>query len=109
MQMDYHDEVEFQGRQAIFDLARRRGEDPLLLTVSITSPHSPFVIGQKCWDPYQEDDIAPPAVAPLAEHEMDQLSRNLHCCQGRNKLTLAGKRNSLARHGHYGMISYLDE
>ncbi len=109
MQMDYDDEVEFQGRQAIYDLARRRDRDPFLLTVSFTSPHSPFVIGQKYWDIYREDDIEPPAVAPLAEHEMDHLSRNLHYCQGRHEFTLADKHYCLARHGYYGMISYLDE
>ena len=109
MQMDYDDEVAFQGRQAIFDLARRRDGDPFLLTVSFTSPHSPFVIGQKYWNRYQDDEIEPPAVAPLAEHEMDHLSRNLHYCQGRHEFTLSERHYRLARHGYYAMISYLDE
>ena len=109
MQMDYDDEVAFHGRQALFDFARQADDRPFMLTVSFTSPHSPFVIGQPYWDLYDHDDIESPAVAPLGLDEMDHLSRNLHYCQARHLFTVTDEHRRMARHGYYGMISYIDE
>ncbi|MEM7209191.1 MAG: choline-sulfatase [Pseudomonadota bacterium] len=108
MQMDYDDEVGYHGIQALYDLARTRDDRPFMLTVSFTSPHSPFVIAQEWWDLYDHDEIESPAVAPLAEDEMDHLSRNLHYCQARHLYTVTDEHRRMARHGYYGMISYID-
>jgi choline-sulfatase len=40
--------------------------------------------------------------------EMDHLSRNLHYCQGRHEFTVTDEHRRNARHGYYGMISYVD-
>lgn len=109
LQMDYDDEVAYHGLQALYDMARKAGEDPFMLTVSFTSPHSPFVIGQEYWDLYDHDDIELPAVPPLALDEMDHLSRNLHYCQARHQFTVTDEHRRNARHGYYGMISYIDD
>ena len=109
MQMDYDDEVAYHGQQALYDLARTHDDRPFFLAVSFTSPHSPFVIGQEYWDLYDHDQIELPAVAPLAENEMDHLSRNLHYCQARHQYTVTDEHCRMARHGYYGMISYIDE
>lgn len=109
LQMDYDDEVAYHGKQAIYDFARKQNDKPFMLTVSFTSPHSPFVIEQKYWDLYNHDDIESPAVKPLELDEMDHLSRNLHYCQARDKFTLTDEHRRMARHGYYGMISYIDE
>ena len=109
LQMDYDDEVGYYGTQALYDLARKQDDRPFMLTVSFTSPHSPFVIGQEYWDLYDHDDIESPAVAPLGLDEMDHLSRNLHFCQARDKYTISDEHRRMARHGYYGMISYIDE
>lgn len=109
MQMDYDDEVEYHGVQALYDLARKGDDRPFMLTVSFTSPHSPFVIGQEYWDLYDHDEIEYPAVAPLELNEMDHLSRNLHYCQSRHEFTVSAEDRRKARHGYYGMISYIDE
>ena len=108
LQMDYDDEVEYHGKQALYDLARKTDDRPFMLTVSFTSPHSPFVIGQEWWDLYNHDDIEAPSVPPLGEDEMDHLSRNLHYCQARHQYTVTDKNRRMARHGYYGMISYID-
>lgn len=108
MQMDYDDEVEYHGKQALYDLARSDDDRPFWLTVSFTSPHSPFVIGQEWWDLYDSGDIESPAVPPLAENRMDHLSRNLHYCQARHLFTVTDEHRRLARHGYYGMVSYID-
>ena len=109
LQMDYDDEVGYYGTQALYDLARKQDDRPFMLTVSFTSPHSPFVIGQEYWDLYDHDDIESPTVAPLGLDEMDHLSRNLHFCQARDKFTITDAHRRMARHGYYGMISYIDE
>ncbi len=109
LQMDYDDEVAFHGMQALFDLARKADDRPFQLTISFTSPHSPFVIGQEYWDRYDHDDIESPAVPPLELNEMDHLSRNLHFCQGRHEFTVTDDHRRMARHGYYGMISYIDD
>ena len=80
-----------------------------MLTVSFTSPHSPFVISQEYWDRYDHDDIESPAVPPLDLDEMDHLSRNLHYCQGRHEFAVTDEHRRMARHGYYGMISYIDD
>lgn len=109
LQMDYDDEVAYHGTQALYDLARKDDGRPFLLTVSFTSPHSPFVIGQEYWDRYDHDAIELPAVPPLALDEMDHLSRNLHFCQARDAFTVTDAHRRMARHGYYGMISYIDD
>ena len=109
LQMDYDDEVEYNGIQALYDLARYKGENPFLLTISFTSPHSPFVIGQEYWDRYDHKDIESPSVPPLGLDEMDHLSRNLHFCQARHEYEITDEHRRTARHGYYGMISYIDD
>ena len=109
LQMDYDDEVAYNGKQALYDLARKADDKPFQLTISFTSPHSPFVIGQEYWDRYDHDDIESPSVPPLELDEMDHLSRNLHYCQARDKFTVTNEHRRMARHGYYGMISYIDD
>lgn len=109
LQMDYDDEVAYHGVQALYDLVRKDDGRPFLLTVSFTSPHSPFVIAQEYWDRYAHDEIELPAVAPLGLDEMDHLSRNLHYCQSRDRYTITDQHRRMARHGYYGMISYIDD
>jgi len=108
LQMDYDDEVTYNGVQAIYDLARRGTSDPWMLTVSFTHPHSPFVISDEYWDLYNHDDIPLPTVSPLNLDEMDHLSRNLHFCQGRHEFTVTDEHRRNAKHAYYGMISYVD-
>ncbi len=109
LQMDYDDEVAYHCVQSIYDLARKHDDRPFLLTVSFTQPHSPFVISHKYWDRYNHDDIELPSVPEISENEKDHLSRNLHYCQGRHEFTVTDEHRRNARHGYYGMISYVDD
>lgn len=109
LQMDYDDEVGFAGVQALYDLVRKSDDRPFHLTISFTSPHSPFVIGHRYWALYDHDHIELPTVPPLDLDEMDHLSRNLHYCQARHRFTVTDEHVRMARHGYYGMISYIDE
>jgi len=109
LQMDYDDEVEYHGVQAIYDLARKGDDKPFFLTVSFTSPHSPFVISDKYWNLYDHDAIELPSVPELPLDEIDHLSRNLHYCQARHLYTVTDEHRRNARHAYYGMISYIDD
>ena len=109
LQMDYDDEVEYHGTQAIYDLARKPDDKPFFLTVSFTSPHSPFVISNEYWDLYNHDDIELPAVPEIPLDEKDHLSRNLHYCQARHLYTVTDEHRRNARHAYYGMVSYIDD
>lgn len=109
LQMDYDDEVEYHGTQAIYDLARKADDKPFFLTVSFTSPHSPFVISNEYWDLYDHNDIELPSVPEIPLHEKDHLSRNLHYCQARHLYTVTDEHRRNARHAYYGMVSYIDD
>jgi len=109
LQMDYDDEVTYHGVQAIYDLARKMDNQPFFLTVSFTSPHSPFVISNEYWDMYDHKDIELPTVPEIPLDEKDHLSRNLHYCQGRHEFTVTDEHRRNARHAYYGMISYIDD
>lgn len=109
LQMDYDDEVAYHGVQAIYDLARKSDGKPWSLTVSFTQPHSPFVISQEYWDRYNHEDIEAPRVPEIPLDEKDHLSRNLHYCQGRHQFTVTEEHKRNARHGYYGMISFIDD
>ncbi|MBX2839019.1 MAG: choline-sulfatase [Gammaproteobacteria bacterium] len=108
LQMDYDDEVGYHGVQAIYDLARKTDNKPFFLTVSFTSPHSPFVISEEYWDLYDHDSIELPTVPEIPIDEKDHLSRNLHYCQARHLYTVTDEHRRNARHAYYGMVSYID-
>ena len=52
--LDYDDEVVFQAKRHLFDLARRRAvggsAQPFCLVVSLISPHDPYLARREHWD-----------------------------------------------------------
>lgn len=109
MQMDYDDEVEYRGKQKLYDLARSNREQPFFLTVSFTHPHHPFTIGQDYWNRYSHTEIDLPTVGEIPFENLDYHSQGLYFAHGRHlhKITAEHVRN--ARHAYYGMLSYLDD
>lgn len=110
MQIDYDDEVEHQGVQKLYDLARQ-GPDakPFFLTVSFTQPHPPFVSDQRNWDRYDHASIDMPRVGALSIDELDDASRALYFNHRRDRYTIGEEQIRNARHAYYGMISCIDE
>lgn len=109
MQMDYDEEVEHHALWSLRDLARAPDRRPFLLTVSFTHPHSPFVISREYWDRYRHDDIDMPATGDVPPEQRDTLSRNLYYCHARHLFTVTDEHVRSARHGYYGMVSYIDD
>lgn len=79
------------------------------LTISFTQPHSPFTISEEYWDRYNHDKIELPKIKEIPLDKQDHLSRNLYYCQGRHQYTVTDEHRRNARHGYYGMISYIDD
>ena len=109
MQMDFDDETEHCGVQAIYDLARSGERRPFFLTVSFTHPHSPFVIGEEYWGRHGEFDAPPPLVGDIPPEERDILGRNLYYCHARHLFTVTDAHIRRARRAYCGMISYIDD
>jgi len=104
--LDFDDEVAFQSRRSLFDLARADDARPFFMTVSFMQPHDPYMTPRRYWERYDHDRIDMPRVSALGG---DPHSRRLYrtCRMDEYRITDEHVRN--ARHAYYGMISYLDD
>ena len=109
LQIDYDEEVEFAGVQKLYDLARFNSDNPFLLWVSFTHPHSPFVTTRRYWDLYRHDDIDMPKVPAFDVEDMDVMSRWLHYAHGGDLHDVTDEHIRNARHAYYGMCAYIDD
>ena len=105
-QLDYDDEVAFLAVRRLFDHARYEPDVPLLLCVSFTHPHDPYVARPRHWGLYKDEEIDLPAVLSPA---LDPHSCRLRdaCAMDEAEITDADIR--AARHGYYANLSYVDE
>jgi arylsulfatase A-like enzyme len=65
-QLEYDDEVAFHAVRRLYDYARYERDAPLMLCVSFSHPHDPYVARQRYWDLYRDEDIDLPAAPGLA-------------------------------------------
>lgn len=108
-QLDFDDEVAFQGVQKIYDLGRKRDGRPFFLTLSFTQPHDPYMTTQAYWDHYDHTAIDLPSVDPIPLDRQDPHSRRLLELCGINQYRITQEHVRNARHAYYGMISYIDD
>ena len=108
-QLEYDDEVAFHAVRRLYDYARFEGDDPLMLCVSFTHPHDPYVARQRYWDLYADDAIDLPAAPELPYAERDPHGRRLFddLAMGDDEVTEDDVRAS--RHGYYASLAYVDE
>jgi choline-sulfatase len=106
--LDFDDEVVFQAKRHLFDLARKRNQQPFCLVVSLISPHDPYLARREYWDRYRHDDIDMPALG-IGDVTIDPHSQRLIDGIGMQDPapTLEQVRN--ARHAYYGSLSYIDD
>ena len=107
MQEDY-DDVAYQAYRKIYDLADQTIK-AFFGVVSFTSPHTPFNVSQRYWDPTIPSDIDLPAVPEIPFAELDYMSKALFFAHGRHRHSVTNNHRLNARHAYYAMISYLDE
>jgi choline-sulfatase len=107
-QIDFDDEVVFQARQKLFDMARGKDRRPFCLVASMTHPHDPYVISHRYWDRYEGVDIDMPRVRP-ADVQPDPHSERLRHVCGLSSKHLTESHVRAARRAYYGAVSYVDD
>ncbi len=106
-QIDFDEEVMFEARRTLFDLARSDDKRPFCLVVSLTHPHDPFNIEQAYWDRYTDTEIDLPQTAAPADP--DPHSRRLRHMYGMDATPPSDAQIRAARHAYCGAISYVDD
>src|SRR3546814_5570024 len=76
-QLEYDDEVAFQGEAELYRLARKQASQPWCLTVSFTHPHDPYVARRQFWYLYADCPALLPEVAPFPYEQQDPPSKRL--------------------------------
>ena len=107
-QTDFDDEVIYQARQKLFDMARAKDRRPFCMVASMTHPHDPYVIPQAYWDRYEGVEIDMPRVRMAAE-ELDPHSRRLRHVCGLDSQPVNEIQVRAARRAYYGSVSYVDD
>jgi choline-sulfatase len=107
-QIDFDDDVVFQARQRIFDLARDSDRRPFCMVASMTHPHDPYVIPTRYWERYRDADIDMPRVE-LDVDRLDPHSRRLRHVCGLDLLPVTKEEVRAARRAYYGAVSYVDD
>ena len=107
-QTDFDDEVVYQARQKLFDMARSRDRRPFCMVASMTHPHDPYVIPQRYWDRYEGVEIDMPRVR-MAAGRWDPHSRRLRHVCGLDLQPVNETQVRAARRAYYGSVSYVDD
>ena len=108
-QLDYDDEVAFQAVRRLYDYARYERDAPLLLCVSFTHPHDPYVARQRHWDLFGDDEIDLPAAPARPYEELDPHSQRLWDASAMGEAEITERHVRAARHGYYASLAYVDE
>ncbi len=107
-QMDFDDDVTYNARQKLYDLARARDPRPFCMVASLTHPHDPYVIPQRYWDRYAGCDVGMPGV-DVAAVELDPHSQRLRHVCGLDLQPVTERQTRDARRAYYGAVSYVDD
>src|SRR5262249_48636054 len=84
-------------------------DPPLMLCVSFSHPHDPYVARQRYWDLYDDDEIDLPAAPALPLEEMDAHGRRLWAGSAMDGIEITDAHVRAVRHGYYANLSYVDE
>ncbi|MGF7162251.1 choline-sulfatase [Rhodoligotrophos appendicifer] len=109
LEMDYDEEVAWQGSRWLYDAARSKDERPFMLTVSYMHPHDPYLAPRPFWDWYRSEDIDMPRVAALPLEQRDPFSQRMWQLYDRGEYEVTDAHIRAARHGYYAMTSYADD
>ena len=108
-QLEYDDEVAFRAIRRVYDYARYERDAPLLLCVSFTHPHDPYVARRRYWDLFVDEEIDPPAASALPYDEMDPHGRRLWDGSAMDEVPITEADVRAARRGYYANLAYVDE
>jgi choline-sulfatase len=108
-QMEYDDEVAFQARQKVYDLARGKDARPWCLTVSFTHPHDPYVARKTYWDLYEDCDHLLPDVTAMAYEDHDPHAQRIFDANDWRSFDIREEDIRRSRRAYFANISYLDD
>ena len=116
--LDFDDEVIFQAKRHLFDLARARqspdrpspdhADRPFCLVISLISPHDPYLARQEYWDRYRHEAIDMPKLS-IGDVPMDPHSRRVINGIGMQDPAPTPEQVRNARHAYYASASYIDD
>jgi choline-sulfatase len=111
--LDFDDEVIFQARRHLFDLARdRQSPDhtgrPFCLVISLISPHDPYLARKEYWDRYRHEAIDMPKLG-AGDVPADPHSRRVSNGIGMQDPAPTPDQLRNARHAYYASASYIDD
>lgn len=107
-QLDFDEEVVFEARRKLFDIARGRDGRPFCMVVSMTHPHDPYAITAEYWNRYRDDEIALPRVT-LPPDRLDPHSRRLRHVSDMDNAEITEQHVRNARRAYYGSVSFIDD
>ena len=108
-QLEYDDEVAFNAKSKIYDLARGHDPRPWCLTVSFTHPHDPYVARKKYWDLYENCSQLLPEVSKISYEDHDVHSRRIFDANDWRSYEIEDVMIERSRRAYFANISYLDD
>ncbi len=108
-QLEYDDEVAYNAKRKVYELARGNDERPWCLTVSFTHPHDPYVARKKYWDLYNDCDHLLPLVPAISYPDQDPHSQRIFDANDWRKYDVTEDQIRAARRAYFANISYLDD
>ena len=108
-QLEYDDEVAFNAKSKIYDLARGHDPRPWCLTVSFTHPHDPYVARKKYWDLYENCSHLLPEVSKISYENHDVHSKRIFDANDWRSYEIDDVMIGRSRRAYFANISYLDD
>ena len=108
-QLEYDDEVAYQTKLALYDLARGKDSRPWCLTASFTHPHDPYVARRKYWDLYEECDHLLPEIPAMAYEDHDLHAKRIFDANDWRNFDITEEHIRRSRRAYFANISYLDD
>ena len=108
-QLEYDDEVAFNAKSKIYDLARAHDQRPWCLTVSFTHPHDPYVARKKYWDLYENCSHLLPEVGTISYENHDVHSKRIFDSNDWRSYEIDDAMIERSRRAYFANISYLDD
>ncbi len=106
-QLEYDDEVAYNAKAKLYDLARGADKRPFCLTVSFTHPHDPYVARKKFWDMYPDPPM--PTIPAMDYEDHDPHSKRIFDANDWRSFDITEDDIRRSRRAYFANISYLDE
>ena len=108
-QLEYDDEVAYQTKLALYDLARGKDSRPWCLTASFTHPHDPYVARRKYWGLYDDCEHLLPEIPAMNYDDHDPHAKRIFDANDWRNFDITEEDIRKSRRAYFANISYLDD